>query len=223
MVGIISYSGEHYTRGDPINSVTGSSGASYENTQLDHALKEWAVAVRALEEGRTTLVVRKGGIHEKSFAVPESRFLLLPGFEHQRPELIKPEYRDLMDGLEHRSDSGPLRFTSFVEVVGAYEVSEQEELDALDEHHMWSQEYAGSRFKWRPKKPLTALVLRAYLLPGEVVLPFRDSYGGCKSFVSLEDVVGAKGVRPALSEAEFEAAAGPALRTLDGFVPAEVG
>ncbi|MGI8650847.1 MAG: DUF1802 family protein [Rubrobacter sp.] len=203
-----------------MHSVTDSS---HDNLTLDHALKEWAVAVRALKEGRTTLVIRKGGIREKSFAVPESRFLLLPGFEHQSPELIKPEYRDLMDGLEHRSDSGPLRFTSFVEVVGAYEVSEQEELDALDEHHMWSAEYAESRFKWRPKKPLTALVLKAYLLAEEVALPFRDSYGGCKSFVSLENVVGAKGVRPALSDAEFEAASAPVLATLNGFVPAEVG
>ncbi|WP_119066335.1 DUF1802 family protein [Rubrobacter indicoceani] len=203
-----------------MHSVTGSSRA---DLPLDHALKEWAVAVEALEKGRTTLVIRKGGIREKSFAVPESRFLLLPGFEHQRPELIKPAYRDLMDGLEHREDSGPLRFTSFVEVVGAYEVSEQDELDALEPHHMWSHEYVESRFKWRPKKPLTALVLRTYLLPDEVVLPFRNSYGGCKSFVSLEDVVGAAGVRPALTDAEFGRASAPALSVLEGFARAEVG
>ncbi|AHY47567.1 hypothetical protein RradSPS_2284 [Rubrobacter radiotolerans] len=190
---------------------------------LDHALKEWAVAVRALEAGRTVLVVRKGGIREKSFAVPESRFLLLPGFEHQRPELVKPDYRDLMEGLEHRSDSGPLRFTSFVEVVGAYEVSEKGDLDALSEHHMWTDEYAESRFKWRPKKPLTALVLRTFLLPEEVILPFRDSYGGCKSFVSLEDVVGSEGARPALSDAEFERLASPLLEVLEGLAPARVG
>ncbi len=57
---------------------------------LEYALKEWAVAVRALEKGDTTLVVRKGGIREKAFAVEDSRFLLLPGYEHQRPELLKP-------------------------------------------------------------------------------------------------------------------------------------
>ena len=110
-------------------------------------------------------MVRKGGIREKAFAVPQTRFLLLPGYEHQRPELLKEEYRGLMDEIPDLADDGPLRFSSFAEVEGAYEISEAEELAALDPHHMWTPEYAESRFKWRPKKPLTVLVLRTYLLP----------------------------------------------------------
>ncbi len=132
---------------------------------LEYALKEWAVAVRALETGATALVVRKGGIREKAFAVEDSRFLLLPGYEHQRPELLKPEHRGLMDDIPDLTDTGPLRFSSFAEVHAAYEVSEAEDLEALDEFHIWTPEYAESRFKWRPKKPLTVLLLRAYLLP----------------------------------------------------------
>ena len=154
---------------------------------LQHALKEWAVAVRALERGETALVVRKGGIREKAFAVSQTRFLLLPGYEHQRPELLKEEYRGLMDRIPDLADDGPLRFSSFAEVEGAYEISEAEELTALDAHHMWTPEYAESRFKWRPKKPLTVLVLRTYLLPEEVELPYRDEYGGCKSWIGLQE------------------------------------
>jgi len=30
-----------------------------------HALKEWAVAVDALEQGKTIMLLRKGGIHEQ--------------------------------------------------------------------------------------------------------------------------------------------------------------
>jgi hypothetical protein len=76
-----------------------------------HALKEWAVAVEALERGETALVIRKGGIREKAFAVAKRRFLLLPGYEHQRPELLKPEYRKLLREIPNLSDDGPLRFT----------------------------------------------------------------------------------------------------------------
>ena len=47
---------------------------SSRHTTLRHALKEWAVAVRALERGETALVIRKGGIREKAFAVPRRRF-----------------------------------------------------------------------------------------------------------------------------------------------------
>jgi len=190
---------------------------------LEHALKEWAVTVRALEKGETALVVRKGGIREKAFAVPKTRFLLLPGYEHQRPELIKPEYRGIMDEIPDLTDDGPLRFSSFAEVEGAYEVSEAEDLEALNGHHMWTHEYAESRFKWRPKKPLTVLVLRTHLLPETVELAYRESYGGCKSWIGLEDTVSVEGARPALTDGEFEALVSPALGVLRGLEPAPVG
>ena len=190
---------------------------------LHHALKEWAVAVRALERGDTALVVRKGGIREKAFAVPRTRFLLLPGYEHQRTNLVKPEFRGILDEIPDLTDDGPLRFSSFAEVAGAYEVSEAEDLAALDPHHMWTHEYAESRFKWRPKKPLTVLVLRTYLLPETVELPFREEYGGCKSWIELLEAVSAEEARPALSDEEFEAMVAPAREVLEMLEPAPVG
>ena len=190
---------------------------------LQHALKEWAVAVKALERGDTALVVRKGGIREKAFAVPRTRFLLLPGYEHQRPDLLKPEYRELMRKIPSLTDDGPLRFSSFAEVEGAYEVSEAEDLASLDPYHMWTSEYAESRFKWRPKKPLTVLVLRTYLMPETVKLPYRDEYGGCKSWIELSETVSVEGARPALSDEDFDRLVVPALGVLRGLEPAPVG
>jgi hypothetical protein len=190
---------------------------------LRHALKEWAIAVRALERGETALVIRKGGIREKAFAVPQTRFLLLPGYEHQRPELLKEEYRGLMDGIPDLADDGPLRFSSFAEVEGAYEISEAEELSALDPHHMWTPEYAESRFKWRPKKPLTVLVLRTYLLPRAVEIPYRDEYGGCKSWIELQKPVSAEGARAALSDEDFDRLVARALGVLGSLEPAPIG
>ena len=190
---------------------------------LKHALKEWAVAVRALERGETALVVRKGGIREKAFAVPRTRFLLLPGYEHQRPDLLKPEYRELMREIPTLTDDGPLRFSSFAEVEGAYEVSEAEDLTALDQYHMWTPEYAESRFKWRPKKPLTVLVLRTYLLPETVELPYRDEYGGCKSWIELQEKVSVEGARPALPDEDYDRLVASALGVVRSLEPAPVG
>jgi len=190
---------------------------------LQHALKEWAVAVRALERGETALVVRKGGIREKAFAVPRTCFLLLPGYEHQRPELLKEEYRGLMEGIPDLADEGPLRFSSFAEVEGAYEISEAEELSALDPHHMWTPEYVESRFKWRPKKPLTVLVLRTYLLPETIELPYRDEYGGCKSWIGLAEGVSVEGAQAALFDEDFDRLVDPALGVLGSLEPAPVG
>ena len=190
---------------------------------LRHTLKEWAVAVKALEQGETALVVRKGGIREKAFAVKDTRFLLLPGYEHQRLELLKPEYRGLMREIPDLTDDGPLRFTSFAEVKGAYEVSEPESLEAIGPYHMWTPEYAESRFKWRPKKPLTVLVLRTHLLPEPIELPYSEAYAGCRSWIELEEPVSTEGSRPALDDEGFERLVAAALGVLRRLEPAPVG
>ena len=190
---------------------------------LQHALKEWAVAVRALERGETALVVRKGGIREKAFAVPRARFLLFKSYEHQKPEQLKPAYHELLRSIPKRRDDGPVVFTSFAEVRGAYEVSETEELEVLDPYHIWTHAYAESRLKWRPKKPLTVLVLRTYVLPEPVELGYRAEYGGCKSWIELEKNVLTAGSRPAIDDAAFEELAVPVLEALEGLRPAPVG
>lgn len=190
---------------------------------LQHTLKEWAVAAKALERGDTALVVRKGGIREKAFAVESTRFLLLPGYEHQRPGLLKPEHRHLMDDLPDRSDQDALIFTSFAEVHAAYEISSPEALEAIDQHHIWTPEYVESRFKWRPKKPLTVLILRTYLLPEPVELPYSEAYGGCKSWIELEEAVSTAGSYPTLDDEEFARMTSPVMEILREQEPASVG
>src|ERR671921_733592 len=106
---------------------------------------------------------------------------------------MKEEYGGMMDGMRDLADDGHLRFSSFGEVQGAYEISDAEALSALEPHHMWTPEYAESRFKWPPKKPLTILVLRTYLLPEVVELPYRDECGGCKSWIGLQEPVSVEG------------------------------
>ena len=88
---------------------------------------------------------------------------------------------------------------------------------------MWTHEYAESRFKWRPKKPLTVLVLRTHVLPERVELPYREAYGGCKSWIELEEPVSVGAARPALSDGEFDELVSPALGVLRGLEPAPVG
>ena len=190
---------------------------------LVQALKEWAVAVKALERGETALVVRKGGIREKAFAVPKTRFLFFKSYEHQNPDQLKPAYHDMLRSIPERQDDGPVIFTSFAEVYAAYEVSEPEELEALDSYHVWTHEYAESRLKWRPKKPLTVLVLRTHLLPEPVEFEYRTEYGGCKSWITLEEAVPTACSRPVLDDTAFRELTAPVLGVLEDLTPAPVG
>ena len=65
--------------------------------ESDLALKEWAVAIRALGSGKQVLILRKGGIHkdDKEFRVVHPEFLLYPTYEHQNAELIKEAFARL--------------------------------------------------------------------------------------------------------------------------------
>ena len=55
------------------------------------ALKEWAAVVHALLDGRQTVLLRKGGIHEKRFSLRGSRFVVFPTVAHSHAESTRPE------------------------------------------------------------------------------------------------------------------------------------
>src|SRR3954454_16300490 len=71
-------------------------------TSLQVALKEWATVCHALETGRQTVLLRKGGIYEAAgeFEVENREFLLFPTYLHQNLKMLKP---DAHAGFEARS------------------------------------------------------------------------------------------------------------------------
>ncbi len=71
-------------------------------TFAQSALKEWSAAVHALLDGRQTVLLRKGGIHEKRFEVAAREFLLFPTVAHSHAERVRPEHRDLLDACGER-------------------------------------------------------------------------------------------------------------------------
>lgn len=176
----------------------------------DSALKEWAVAIEALGQGRLALIVRKGGIREENnrFEVRFPEFLLFPSFEHQQSELLRPDHAEaLADAINAEPEGDGLTFTHFAKVHSAFPVTELPELEALQPHHIWTQEYAEKRLRWRPRVALTAMVLRVYRLPEAKVAPFRPEYVGCKSWLPLLDSVNIDALEPAMSDDAFAAEA----------------
>lgn len=171
------------------------------------ALREWAVAVQALEEGRQIIVLRKGGIAEetKEFRLESPEFYLFPSFEHQRSHLVKLEARDTVTKMLANISALTERvhLTSYAEVVQDIEVTDSETLQRLDDLHIWTEDYAEERLKWKRTKPLHVLILRIYKLDTPLDIPMRESYGGCKSWLWLEDI-SAMQKSPVLDDAEFE-------------------
>ena len=171
------------------------------------ALKEWAVAVRALILGKQILMFRKGGIHQddKEFRVVHPEFLLYPTYEHQNVELLKDEsHEDLRETLAEDDIPGLVTITAWSQVTDRFEVRDEEALVRILPYHIWADGYANKRLHWRPKQPLTVALLRVYGLQQPQALPILDEYSGCKSWVELGQDVPLGYMTPALSDEAYE-------------------
>lgn len=170
-----------------------------------HALKEWAVATDALERGETIVLLRKGGIREegKHFRVAHERVLLYPTYEHQQPALLKPAYAELVQPVESGWHPETVRIGALAEITDIFQVSERETVEGLLPHHVWNDRFAAERFGWKPRFPLYVLLLRAYRLAQPQTIAYRAEYGGCKSWIDLEQPIGLDGMTAALSDAEY--------------------
>ncbi len=62
------------------------------------ALKEWSAAVHAMLDGRQTVLLRKGGIHEKRFTLDSPHASCSSRRSPTAtPQRVRPEHRDLLD------------------------------------------------------------------------------------------------------------------------------
>ncbi|WP_414620627.1 DUF1802 family protein [Calothrix sp. CCY 0018] len=169
---------------------------------INNALKEWAIAVDALKTGKTIMLLRKGGIHEKggSFQVAHNQVLLYPTYEHQKTFMLKADYSDQVISVTPGLRPESVKITSYAEITHILPVSDESIVNALFQFHIWSQEFVSDRQKWKPQEPLFVLLLRAYKLPAEQLVTYHQRYGGCKSWIDLNESISLGAAKPALSE-----------------------
>ena len=173
----------------------------------DLALKEWAVAVKTLGRGDQALIIRKGGIHrdDRDFRLVHPEFLLYPTYEHQKPELVKPESHTTLEETYGEDDvPGLVDLSYFCRVTDRFELRDESDLDRISDFHIWTDDYAHKRLHWRPKQPLTVALLRVYSLQQPQALPVLDEYSGCKSWVELGQDVPLGAMTPILDDSEYE-------------------
>jgi hypothetical protein len=153
------------------------------------AFKEWAVVVRALLEGEQILDVRKGGLREdgRHFDLHATRVWLYPTAEHQKPELVKPAYRHWVDETIAAAPSDKsIRIEGWADVVAVATITDPDDLAKLASRFIWTSDYAESRLSWKRRDPLWVLALRVHNLVDPIMVPWRDEYGGCTSWVELD-------------------------------------
>lgn len=173
---------------------------------IDVALKEWQVICDLMLAGRLAVLLRKGGIHERGgpgeFELAHQQFALFPTWEHQKPEMIKPEWRA---GMETREPRGiPLR--GYAEAAGVWQVPGKAALAAIDDLHPWTEAQIDMRLEYRPDRPLFLVAVRAHRFDRPKTIAYRSAFAGCHSWVPLEETeaVDPSGAVAAMDEAAFE-------------------
>lgn len=170
-----------------------------------HALKEWAVAVKALEEGKTIMLLRKGGIKEENnrFKVAHEQILLYPTYEHQQPRLLKAEYANQVITVTAGWHPETIRIGGWAKITEIFQVSDESTVAALLPYHIWNEQFVAERFNWKPRQPLYILLLRVYRLIEPLMIVYRQEYGGCQSWIDLVEQVLIKETVPVLNDVEY--------------------
>jgi hypothetical protein len=163
------------------------------------ALKEWANVVDALGSGSQVILIRKGGIADPKFGVEAERFYLYPTYFHQGEQ-------------EPRTS---VEVTHWCEVARVWTIRELADLERLESMVVMPKETLLARYRFRPDQALHVIGVRTYRLPVPQTVVFRPEYGGCISWVSVDEEVDVTDSTAAIEEeallasfAEIDAAIG---------------
>ena len=176
---------------------------------LEVAFKEWAVALRALREGRQILLIRKGGIRENGgeFSVEARRVLLFPTYLHadEQAASLQPCYGAWQtDEMQKQPKNETVRFDAWAEITDIFVIEKPDALYDLKSQHIYGDAFLKKRIESEPNKPLYGLFLRAYDLASPVVVPAELDYYGCKSWVTLTHPIVVDTTKPALSDHTYQ-------------------
>lgn len=159
------------------------------STELTHGLQEWAIACRALGEGRITMLVRKGGIHERGgglFQLEQQRFALMPTYLHQDARRLTATYQDrYFAEVATDPQPGHIRIQHWAEAVHIWKVTEVMAVLNLGAELLWNANEINLRFAYRQQPWLYVVALRVFALPQPCVIPDHPSYAGCRSWIPL--------------------------------------
>lgn len=171
------------------------------------AFKEWAIVVDALGRGEQIVILRKGGISEgrPGFTVDHPQFLLFPTLFHQQRESVLPQAQARFDQIvPYFPNQSRLQIEFFAEVITWRRIETLADAERLRGQHIWQDEVIAQRFEWTKAKNIHALAVRVFRLPRVSQLSMSSQYGGCKSWVELEEEIPATGAKPVLNEADFD-------------------
>lgn len=155
------------------------------------AFKEWQVVCDALASGRQKVILRKGGIHEgrEGFSFAHEEFLLFPTRFHATAEQIREG--DPGPAMPEWKIGDKVTITHKARAIRAVTLTDWAEVAALEPLHIYTAKTVRDRFDWEGKGMAAGRIHVAYVevepLPAPLIFGYESKYGGCRSWVKLQD------------------------------------
>ncbi len=115
--------------------------------------------------------------------------------------MLKPAAREQLDSCASEPDR--ITISSAASVTEIVRVDRREQVDAIDDAHLWAKAQIDMRFNYKPQNPLYLMFVRAYRLARPVEVLNTPAYAGCKSWVPLEREVSTRGATAVIDDAEY--------------------
>jgi hypothetical protein len=176
--------------------------------------KEWALICRELDDGRQSLILRKGGIAEgrAGFRFQHDDFLLIPTLFHEQVVKLKlPESTPLPE-----TENGTHTICNRVLVEWTRDLTDWQQVKRLDAFHLWRENVIRELFEYDGKQKVSLAFVRVFKLEAPVSLADEPRFGGCRSWVALPDVEGMKNYRPVLDDQAHRRIESQVLAALEG-------
>lgn len=166
------------------------------------AFKEWGVVCAALDGGRQSLVLRKGGIHEggAGFRVEHREFWLFPTEFHQQLGVLVPEAQPWIDEYQRWDTAAEdVIIQNYAVVEEVVEICQENLLPRLRGLHLWSEQTLSDRFHYRTPG-LFALLVRIHRRPKPQRVPQSPHFAGCRSWVDFPADIATEGLVPVMPD-----------------------
>ncbi|TAF50624.1 MAG: DUF1802 family protein [Oscillatoriales cyanobacterium] len=158
-----------------------------------------------------TILLRKGGIRESTGELDRllqrDRALLFPTLEHQKSELLKPDYADRVEPVPSGWHPDSVTLRAWIEIQQVLPVTNLERALDLVPFLVWNDAFVRDRWHWKPDRPLYAILLRTYRLSPAQTIPFLPAYRGCRSRVEITPEITLDLLEPVIDDTAFPAIA----------------
>jgi hypothetical protein len=150
--------------------------------------KEWQVVCDALAQGKQSIILRKGGIHEgrEGFSFAHESFFLFPTRFHAQTEHIR---EGEVQSLAEWQTGDTVRITHRAEAIRAMTLTDWKKVAALAPYHILTEATVRDRFDWQGKGmnsgSIHVALVRVFKLSEPWELTYTNAFGGCRSWIKL--------------------------------------